>query len=106
MVSHMMFGKKACNCTGRFGGKAQGVQRYGGKAARSGSPNKVRSITVDRAVGAGDMGPGRQALLGNTHSGLANGQRDLHDYGNAQTAMQKRKVGSNPIESTKKNKGQ
>jgi hypothetical protein len=52
------------------------------------------------------MGPNRQPLLGNTYSGLANGQRDLQDYGNAQMAMQKRKMGANPIESSKKNKAQ
>ena len=91
-----MFGRKACNCTGRFGGKAHGVQRYGGKIARSGSPDKVRNITVDRAVGAGDMGAGRQPLLGNTHSGLANGQRDLHDYGNAQTACKSARLVATP----------
>lgn len=105
-ISKKMFGRKACNCTGRLGGKVHHQEKTGGKVARSGSPAKVRNITVDKAVGAGDMGPGAKPLLGNTHNGLSNGQRDIIDHGNAQTAMTKRKTGGNPIESKKKNKAQ
>jgi hypothetical protein len=102
-----MFGRKACSCAGRFGGKTGAYDRFSGKAlSRTGgnSSDHTKHITVDRAFGAGDMGPDRDKLLGNTHSGLANGQRDIQDYGNAQSAMQKRKMGNNPIESSKKNK--
>ena len=103
----IMFGNKACNCLGRIGSKSGSREGSSGKVSgRASSPGKARHITVDKAFGAGDMGPNRQPLLGNTYSGLANGQRDLQDYGNAQMAMQKRKMGANPIESTKKNKAQ
>ena len=102
-----MFGRKACNCLGRFGSKSGSREAPSGKVSRSGSsPGGAKHISVDKAIGAGDMGPNLQPLLGNTYSGLANGQRDLQDYGNAQLAMQKRKMGANPIDSTKKNKAQ
>ncbi len=102
-----MFGRKACNCLGRFGSKSGSREAPSGKVSgRASSPNRIRHITVDKAIGAGDMGPNRQPLLGNTYSGLSNGQRDIQDYGNAQMAMQKRKMGANPIESSKKNKAQ
>ena len=104
-----MFERKACNCAGRFGGNSNAYDRLSGKAvSRTGgsSADNTRHITVDRAFGAGDMGPNRDKLLGNTYSGLSNGQRDVQDLGNAQTAMQKRKMGANPIESARKNKAQ
>ncbi len=102
-----MFGRKACNCLGRFGSKSGSRETSSGKVSgRASSPARSKHITVDKAIGAGDMGPNRQPLLGNTYSGLANGQRDIQDYGNAQMAMQKRKMGANPIESSKKNKAQ
>jgi hypothetical protein len=102
-----MFGRKACNSLGRFGSKSCAREAPSGKVSgRASSPTRIRHITVDKAIGAGDMGPNRQPLLGNTYSGLSNGQRDIQDYGNAQMAMQKRKMGANPIESSKKNKAQ
>lgn len=102
-----MFGRKACNCVGRFGGKISGRDPLSGKVAgRSSSSQTNKHITVDKAIGAGDMGVNRQPLLGNSTSALSNGQRDIVDFGNAQTAMQKRKMGANPIESSKRNKAQ
>lgn len=104
-----MFGRKACHCAGRFGSKSGSYERFSGKSGstRGGNSSElVKHITVDRSFGAGDMGPNRDKLLGNTYSGLANGQRDIQDYGNAQSAMQKRKMGANTIESSKKNKAQ
>lgn len=102
-----MFGRKACGCGG-FGRKNHSKDNVTKKAVRAASPGRQgpRHLTVNKATGAGDMGPGRDALLGNTYSGLANGQRDIIDYGNAQTAMQKRKEGPSNIESRKKNKAQ
>ncbi len=102
-----MFGRKSCNCLGRFGSKSGSREAPSGKVSRGGSsPGGAKHITVDKAIGAGDMGPNRQPLLGNTYNGLANGQRDIQDYGNAQMAMQKRRMGVNPIESSKRNKAQ
>ena len=102
-----MFGRKSCNCCGRFGGKNSSRDPVSGKSAGRPELTSTRKhITVDKAIGAGDMGVNRQPLLGNSTSGLANGQRDIVDFGNAQTAMQKRKTGANPIESSKRNKAQ
>jgi hypothetical protein len=102
-----MFGRKACNCLGRFGSKSGSREAPSGKVSgRGSSPGRTRHITFDKAIGAGDMGPNRQSLLGNTYSGLAIGQRDIPNYGTVQMAMQKRKTGVNPIESSKKNKAQ
>lgn len=101
-----MFGRKGCHCTGLFGRKNHAREVVTNKSVRSSSPGRVKNITVDKAIGAGDMGPGRQPLLGNTHNGLSNGQRDIIDHGNAQTAMQKRRQGASNIESRKKNKAQ
>ncbi len=79
-----MFGHKACNCLGRFGSKSGSREAPSGKISRSASSSGgVKHITVDKAIGAGDMGPNRQPLLGNTYSGLSNGQRDIQDHGNA-----------------------
>ena len=102
-----MFGRKSCGCCGRFGGKNNHHNPITKKSAgRPESASTRTHITVDKAIGAGDMGVNRQPLLGNSTSGLANGQRDIVDFGNAQTAMQKRKTGANPIESSKRNKAQ
>ena len=102
-----MFGRKSCGCCGRFGGKNNHNNPISKKSAgRPESASTRTHITVDKAIGAGDMGVNRQPLLGNSTSGLANGQRDIVDFGNAQTAMQKRKTGANPIESSKRNKAQ
>ncbi len=102
-----MFGRKACNCLGRFGSKSGSREAPSRKVSgRASSPGRTMHITVDKAIGAGDMGPNRQPLLGNIYNGLANGQRDIQDYGNARMALQKRKMGANPIEYSKKNKAQ
>jgi hypothetical protein len=83
-----MFGRKARNCLGRFGFKSGSREASSGKVSgRGSSPGRTRHITIDKAIGAGDMRPSRQPLLGNTYSGLANGQRDIQDYSNAQMAM-------------------
>ncbi len=92
---------------GRFGSISGYRETSSGKVSRRGSsPGGAKHITVDKAIGAGDIEPNRQNFWGNTYSGLANGQRDIQDYGNAQMAMQKRKMGANPVESSKKNKAQ
>jgi len=102
-----MLGSKACSCLRGIGSESGSREGPSGKVSgRASSPGKARHITVDKAFGASDMGPNRQPLLGNTYSGLANVQRDIQDYGNAQMAIQKHKIGANPAESTKKNNAQ
>jgi hypothetical protein len=73
-----MFERKACNCLGWFGSKF-GVRETPSEffSGREYLPTRINYITVDKAIGAGDMGPNRQPLLGNTCSGIYDGQRDI-----------------------------
>lgn len=96
-----MFGSKHCGCS-RFGGKAKHSD-FGNKSRGRGDGPR-RNIHVDKALGAGHMGPNRQPLGGMSHNEMANGLRDLPDHGNAQDAMRKRAQGPSKIESRKKNK--